>query len=69
MTQRRTIEVSGMSCNGCERNVENALKNVDGVSRVEAKHKAGTVDVVVLDDVNDDALRTAIHEAGYEVIA
>ena len=69
MTRRRSISVSGMSCNGCERNVESALRNVNGVRRVEADHEAATVEVVVEDDVSDDDLGTAIHDAGYEVVA
>lgn len=69
MTHRRTIEVSGMSCDGCERNVESALNNVTSVRRVEADHEAGTVEVVVEDDVGDDDLGNAIHDAGYEVVA
>ncbi|RDI72612.1 heavy-metal-associated domain-containing protein [Halopelagius longus] len=69
MVQRRSIDVSGMSCNGCERNVENALKNIDGVRRVEADHEAGTVEIVVEDDVTDDDLGPVIHGAGYEVVA
>ncbi|USZ78491.1 cation transporter (plasmid) [Halorussus vallis] len=34
--ERKTIAVTGMSCNGCEQNVENALKTIEGVTRVEA---------------------------------
>ena len=69
MTERRSTEVGGMSCDGCERTVENALRTVDGVRRVEANHETGTVDVTVEDDVSDDDLRTAIYNAGYEVVA
>jgi len=29
--ERKTISVIGMSCNGCEENVENALQSLDGV--------------------------------------
>lgn len=58
-----------MSCDGCERNVERALKNVSGVRRAEADHGAGAVEVVVEDDVSDDDLGAAIHDAGYEVVA
>lgn len=57
-----------MSCNGCERNVENALKSVDGVRRAEADHETNTVEVVV-DDVSDDALSSSVRDAGYEVVA
>ena len=56
-----------MSCNGCEQNVENALQNIDGVSRVDADHEGNTVEVVVEDDVVDEDLHAAIERAGYDV--
>jgi copper chaperone len=67
--ERKTLAVTGMSCNGCEQNVENALQGLDGVSRVEADHEADTVDVVVDDAVTDDNLTAAIERAGYDVAA
>jgi copper chaperone CopZ len=69
MPERRTIEVTGMACTGCEENVESALQSLDGVRRVEADHEGGTVEVVVDDALGDDDLGTAIHDAGYEVVA
>ena len=65
--ERQTISVSGMSCDGCERNVESALTNLEGVSRVEADHEGDAVEVVVDDGVTEDDLHAAIREAGYEV--
>ena len=65
--ERRTISVSGMSCDGCERNVESALTNLEGVSRVETDHESDAVEVVVDDDVTEDDLHDAVHETGYEV--
>ena len=67
--ERKTISVTGMSCNGCEQNVETALRNLDGVSRVEADHEADTVDVVLEDGVADDDVNAAIEQAGYDVVA
>ncbi|AUV84526.1 heavy metal transporter (plasmid) [Salinigranum rubrum] len=67
--ERKTISVTGMSCNGCERNVETALQNLDGVSRVDADHEANTVDVVLEDGVSDDDVTAAIEQAGYDVVA
>lgn len=64
---RKTITVTGMSCNGCEQNVENALKNVEGVTRVEADHEGDTLEIVVGDDVTDDDVHAAIENAGYDV--
>jgi copper chaperone len=67
--ERKTIAVTGMSCNGCEQNVETALRNLDGVNRVEADHDADTVDVVLEDEVSDDEVNAAIEQAGYDVVA
>ena len=67
--KRKTIAVSGMSCNGCEQNVENALKTVEGVTRVEADHEGDAVDVVVDENTADDDLTAAIRDAGFDVTA
>jgi copper chaperone len=67
--ERKTISVTGMSCDGCEQNVTNALKNLDDVNRVEADHEADTVEVVADDSVTDDDIHAAIEQAGYEVTA
>jgi copper chaperone len=66
--KRETISVDGMSCDSCERNVENVLRTLDGVSRVEADHEGDTVEVVE-DDVADDDVHAAIEQAGYDVAA
>lgn len=67
--ERKTIAVTGMSCNGCEQNVENALKTADGVTRAEADHEKDSVEVVVDEDTADDDLTAAIRDAGYDVTA
>lgn len=67
--EREIVSVTGMSCGGCERNVENALRTLDGVNRVEADHEADTVEVVVGADVGEADVRAAIEDAGYEVTA
>lgn len=67
MVERKTLSVTGMSCNGCEQNVENALQNVEGVRKVEADHDTDTVEVMIEDDTSDDDLTQAVHDAGYDV--
>ena len=67
--ERKKISVPGMSCNGCEQNVETALRNLDGVSRVDADHEADTVEVVLEDGVSDGDVNAAIDQAGYDVVA
>lgn len=67
--ERKTLSVTGMSCSGCEENVTNALRNIEGVSRVEADHEGDTVEIVASDDVADKDIRAAIERAGYDVTA
>lgn len=67
--KRETLDVTGMSCTGCEQNVESALQKLDGVTRVDADHEGDTVEVVVEDNVPDDDLRATIEQAGYDVAA
>ena len=67
--KRETISVSGMSCSGCEQNVESALQNLADVNRVEANHEGDSVEIVVDDGVADDDIHAAIEQAGYDVTA
>lgn len=67
--ERKTISVTGMSCNGCEQTVENALQTLEGVTRVDADSEGDTVELVAEDDVPDDDIEAAIEGAGYDVAA
>jgi len=62
-----TLPVSGMSCTGCESNVETAVSELSGVTGVDADHEAGTV--TVEGEVDEAALREAIADSGYELTA
>jgi copper chaperone len=57
-----------MSCTGCEENVTNAVARLDGVHRVDPDHETGTAEITA-DAGTEDAVRRAIHEAGYDVPA
>ncbi len=62
------LPVTGMSCAGCARNVERALKGLDGVS--EAGVNAATARATVFFSpglVTPEALVQSVREAGYDV--
>ena len=65
---QQTLEVTGMSCTGCEQNVEEAVGSIAGVTGVAADHEAETVEVTH-EGVDDREIRGAIEDAGYEVAA
>ena len=63
-----TLDVKGMSCQGCVASVTRVLKGVSGVDDAQVTLKPGTA-TVTYDPARTsrDALKTAIENAGYGV--
>ena len=61
-----TYAVAGMTCEHCVRSVTAEVCEVPGVTAVEVDLAGGRV--TVQGDVNDAAVRTAVAEAGYQVV-
>jgi copper chaperone CopZ len=64
MTER-TYSVPGVSCEKCKSAIEGEVSGLVGVAQVEVDLATKTVRVV--GDAPDDALRSAIDRAGYDV--
>ncbi|MFC4551405.1 MULTISPECIES: heavy-metal-associated domain-containing protein [Halorussus] len=60
----RTITVEGMSCGGCEETVENALRDVPGVTDATANNETNSVNVE--GDASDEDISAAVEDAGYK---
>ena len=68
MTTRITLPVEGMSCTGCENNIQFALTSLTGVEKTDADHKAKTVQVDYdAGATSPDQVRRAIEDMGYRV--
>jgi copper ion binding protein len=67
-TQQRTYTVSGMTCGHCVMSVEEEVSEVAGVKSVAVDLDSGRL-VVAGAEFTDDAVRAAVAEAGYEVVA
>ena len=61
-------KVSGMSCGHCEGSVAGEISAIDGVSSVTAVASTGVVTVVSTTPLDDEAVRAAVDEAGYELV-
>ena len=66
---RRTIPVSGMTCDACERRVGRALLRIPGVESVEVSARNGNAVVTGARPPSRDELEAAIRSAGYEPAA
>lgn len=68
--ERTILEVTGMSCTGCEQNVVEALEGLEGVSEASADHESNEVRVEHDPSLADIAsIGGAVEQAGYSVSA
>ena len=62
-------KVSGMSCGHCEGAVSGEISELPGVSSVKAVASTGEVTVVSASPLDEEAVRAAVDEAGFELVA
>jgi copper chaperone CopZ len=62
-----TYTVVGMTCSHCVNSVTEEVSQVPGVTDVNVDLATGGLSVTSDADVNDDAVRAAVEEAGYQV--
>ncbi|GHF24749.1 MULTISPECIES: heavy-metal-associated domain-containing protein [Streptomyces] len=60
-------QVSGMSCGHCEGSVSGEISQLPGVSSVKAVASTGEVTVVSAAPLDEEAVRAAVDEAGFEL--
>ena len=60
------MKVGGMSCGGCAKHVEKALRGVEGVSAVSVDVAQGTASVE--GSASLEVMTASITEAGYQVL-
>jgi copper chaperone CopZ len=60
-------KVTGMSCGHCEGSVSGEISQLPGVSSVKAVASTGEVTVVSEAPLDDEAVRAAVDEAGFEL--
>ena len=65
------LSVHGMSCEGCEKRIQNVLSELPNVKSVKANHKTEKVNIVFQTEVTDDIKNSVIEKIenlGYQVV-
>jgi copper ion binding protein len=64
---KKTLSITGMSCQHCVRHVTTALSELEGVTNVQVslENKEAVLDMA--ETVSLDALKDAVKEVGYTV--
>ena len=65
---QHTYTVQGMTCDHCKLSVTEEVSEVEGVTAVEVDLPTGKLTVRGA-GIDDDAIRAAVDEAGYEVVS
>ena len=60
------IKVNGMMCEHCEMHVKKALEAIDGIESAVASYKEDLVTITNSKTVDEEVIKAAITEAGYE---
>ncbi len=67
MSDVRRYTVTGMTCGHCVSSVTEEVREIPGVHEVDVVLKTGALTLTIDRDIDYDAVRDAVHEAGYEL--
>lgn len=67
MTDTRTFTVTGMTCGHCVSSVTEEVREVPGIQDVDVVLETGALTVTSSRSLDDDAIRAAVEEAGYQL--
>ena len=68
LTMEKTLKIEGMMCSHCVMHVQKTLAAIPGISEVTVRLEEKTAKVTLNQAVSDDTFRTAIADAGYQLI-
>ncbi|MBM9505109.1 heavy-metal-associated domain-containing protein [Actinacidiphila acididurans] len=60
--------VSGMSCSHCESAIAKEVGAIPGVTSASAVAQTGLLTIASAQPMDDEAVRAAVDEAGYELV-
>lgn len=66
---KKEIIIDGMSCGHCVNHVKETLSGLSGISKVEVNLEEQRAIVEGDNSIQDDAIKVAIDDAGYEVVS
>ncbi len=62
------FHVEGMTCGGCENSIQRAVGQIPGVEAVRADHAARVVEVRFAAEPDEEAVRAAVEDAGFDYV-
>ena len=66
---KTTLKIDGMMCGMCESHVNDAIRKAFPVKKVTSSHKKGETVILTEQPVDEQAVRDALADTGYDVTA
>ena len=66
MSESITLDVGGMTCEGCSNRVKSALESLQGVNSADVSHESG-IAIVVHQNISGKILTSSVQKIGYTV--
>jgi copper chaperone CopZ len=63
-----TVKIDGMMCGMCESHVNDAVRRAFPVKKVTSSHSKGITEILTESQINEEKLKAAIEETGYQVL-
>jgi copper chaperone CopZ len=68
LMMKKIVKIKGMTCEHCQKRVETALNKLPGL-KADVNHKKNQAMITVNGPWNENLVRSAITDAGYEVVS
>ena len=66
---KTVLTIDGMACGMCESHVNDAIRNALRVKKVTSSHAKGETEILSEEPLDEEALRAAIKETGYDLVS
>jgi len=64
---KHLIHIKGMHCASCEVILEKELTKINGISKCEASHKKGTIEIECQGEIPYKKIKEAVQKSGYDI--
>ena len=69
MMIKTTVNINGMACGMCEAHVNDCIRREFSVKKVNSSHKKGVCEIISEMPLDEQKLRRAITDTGYEGVS
>ncbi|HPU63883.1 MAG TPA: cation transporter [Mobilitalea sp.] len=66
---KTVVGIDGMVCSMCEAHINDAVRRAFSVKKVSSSHKKKQAEIISKEKPDEEALRKAINETGYNVLS